>query len=540
MGFPELNSDEPVILQAHNIKVKSVAFEAVLTNKRLVLVDSKKGLIPPQEILIATISTVEGGENAIRDPILTLAIFSPGGTARQMILTFPREASGERKRERDDWLKALKAQVASSVSSPVVPDATAFDQQSSQHPGTAHQSPPGNYGAPSQKKKIEITRPTRNIIEPIPAIPRPVETTTLPVGSFCSRCGNRVPPESVFCNLCGTKVTTSPDQPVEAPTFIAPVPVPTPQPVVPQVHVPTPPAFGLSGDRKERMLEDVIHSIEPLIEDSVPRRTEAAPLVPRHYPAPPPVAETPSVESPVTAPQAEVPAQAPSGEPAPAGAAPATPPPPAPPAMPTAPPQKKRKFVAIGILVIVILAIIGGIVIFANPFGTTPQDTTIIPAVTPIVTTATPTPVPTPTPTVTIETPATPTPKPEATIPKSGVWLRVTYAGKFGGTYGTPGSQSPIVERNTGDQFFMVSTVNGPVEASIQKLDGSSDELVLEVYKNGELMKHASTQAPKGIVDFQVDLKPAPTPTPTPSPTVEVTPAPTAALNTTANTTGTA
>ena len=32
MVFPELGSDESVILQAHNIKVKSVVFEAVLTN----------------------------------------------------------------------------------------------------------------------------------------------------------------------------------------------------------------------------------------------------------------------------------------------------------------------------------------------------------------------------------------------------------------------------------------------------------------------------------------------------------------------------
>ncbi|MHB8163063.1 MAG: zinc ribbon domain-containing protein [Methanoregula sp.] len=540
MGFPELNSDEPVILQAHNIKVKSVAFEAVLTNKRLILVDSKKGLIPPQEILIATISTVEGGENAIRDPILTLAIFSPGGTARQMILTFPREVSGERRRERDDWLKALKAQVAASVSSPVVPDATSFGQQSSQHPGTVPLSPPGNYGAPAQKKKIEITRPTRNIIEPIPAIPRPVETTTLPVGSFCSRCGNRVPPESIFCNLCGTKVNASPDQPVDFPAVISPVSVPIPQPVVPQVQVPTPPAFGLNGDRKERMLEDVIHSIEPLIEDSVPRRTEAAPLVPRHYPAPLPVAETPAVESPAAAQQAEVPAQTPSEEPVPAGAAPTIPPPPVPPAVPTAPPQKKRNFVAIGVLAIVILAVIGGVFIFANPFGTTPHDTTITPAVTPVVTTATPTPVPTPTPTVTIATLTTPTPTPEVVIPKNGVWLRVIYDGKFGGTYGTPNSQYPVGEKNTGDQLYMVSTVNGPVEASIQKLDGSSDELVLEVYKNGEMMKRASTQAPRGIVEFQVDLKPAPTPTPTPSPTGDVSPAQTVALNSTANATGTA
>jgi hypothetical protein len=63
----------------------------------------------------------------------------------------------------------------------------------------------------------------------------------------------------------------------------------------------------------------------------------------------------------------------------------------------------------------------------------------------------------------------------------------------------------------------MVSTITGPVEASIQKLDGSNGELVIEVYKNGELMKRATTIAPKGIIDLQVDLKPQVTPTPVPS-----------------------
>jgi hypothetical protein len=200
MVFPELGSDESVILQAHNIKVKSVVFEAVLTNKRLVLIDGKKGLIPPQEIQIINIKTVDGGENAIRDPILTFSILSVGGTARQMILTFPRVASGERKRERDDWLKALTAQISSVDSYQVIPDTTESDQLSSQNTVIIPPSLPVSSVASSPKKKIEITRPIRNIVESAPAMPRPVETTTLPVGSFCSRCGSRVPPESVFCN----------------------------------------------------------------------------------------------------------------------------------------------------------------------------------------------------------------------------------------------------------------------------------------------------------------------------------------------------
>jgi hypothetical protein len=60
---------------------------------------------------------------------------------------------------------------------------------------------------------------------------------------------------------------------------------------------------------------------------------------------------------------------------------------------------------------------------------------------------------------------------------------------------------------DSGDQFYQISTSNGPVVVSIQKSDGSSSELAVDVYKDGNLMKHAVTTGPKGIVEFQVSLK---------------------------------
>lgn len=534
MGFPELGSDESVIIQAHNIKVKSVVFEAILTNKRLILVDGKKGLIPHQEILITSIKTIDGGENAIRDPILTFSILSHGGNARQMILTFPRVASGERRRERDDWLKILTEYISSSENSPVIPDTTESDQLPLQNAEPQPQSTPGSSVVSFQKKKIEITPPRRDIIQSVPEMPRPVETTSLPIGSFCSRCGNRVSPESVFCNRCGTPVVSSPDQPAEAPpAMISPTPVAAPS-VVPQVQIQTPPVFGLGGDRKDRTLDEVIHSIEPLIEDSKPRSSEPAPLVPRHYPAPPPVVETPVVEPPVVVPLAEPPAQSPSGEPVPADATPSTSPPPTP-AVAPAPLPKKGKLITIAALAIVILVVIGGIVIFSNSLGTTPVTPVITPAITPIPTVITtiPTQTPSPTPVVTQEIVQTPTEQPQFAIPPNGVWVRITYSGKYSGTYGTPGSQSMV--EGTGDHFYPVSTINGPVVASIQKMDGSSNALTIEVYKNGVLSGSDTTKSPKGIIDVQVDLKPKPTPTPIPSQTMSptVTPSGTAAVNST-------
>ncbi len=550
MVFPELGSDESVILQAHNIKVKSVVFEAVLTNKRLLLIDGKKGLIPPQEIQIINIRTVEGGENAIRDPILTFSILTVGGTARQMILTFPRVASGERRRERDDWLKALTAHISSVDNYPVVPDTTESDQISSQNTVITPPSPPVSPVPSSPKKKIEITRPIRNIVESAPSMPRPVETTTLPVGSFCSRCGSRVPPESVFCNRCGTPVVSSTDVPAVPQPIISTTPVAAPPVIpqaiisttpvvvpstVPQVQIPTPPVFGLGGDRKESTLDEVIHSIEPLIEDSKPRSSEPAPLVPRHYPAPPPVVESPAVEPPSVVPLTGPAAPSVSGEPVPADSTPSTLPPPTPPVVPT-PTPKKGKFIPIAALAIVILVVIGGIVIFSNSWGTIPSTPVITPTLTPIPTTIitkTATPTPSPTPVITQEVIPTPTAQPQFAIPPNGVWVRITYSGKYSGTFGTAGSQSPVDD--TGDHFYPVSTIDGPVVASIQKMDGSSNALSVEVYKNGVMSGSDTTKSPRGTIDIQVDLKPKPTPTPVPSLTVSptVTPVGTATVNST-------
>ena len=553
MVFPELGSDESVILQAHNIKVKSVVFEAVLTNKRLILIDGKKGLIPPQEILMTNIRTVDGGENAIRDPILTFSILSVGGTARQMILTFPRVASGERKRERDDWLKALSVQISSSDNYPEIPDTTESVSLSQPNPVVAPPSPPKSSAASSPKKKIEITRPIRNIVESAPAMPRPIETTSLPIGSFCSRCGNRVPPESVFCNRCGTPVVSSIEVPAVSPAIISTTPVvtapvvtppvvtppvvtpPVAAPsVIPQVQMQTPPVFGLGGERKDRTLDEVIHSIEPLIEDSKPRSSEPAPLVPRHYPAPTPLIETPVVEPPVSVPPAEPPAQSTSGEAVPADATPISPPPIEAPAPPSLPP-KKGKTTTIAALAIVILIVIGGIVLFSNSLGTIPAAAVTTPAITPIPTVITKiaTTVPTPTPVITQVEVTTPASQPQFAIPQNGVWVRVTYSGKYSGTIGTAGSQLPI--EDTGDHFYPVSTIYGPVVASIQKMDGSSNMLAIEVYKNGVLSGSDSTKSPRGTIDIQVDLKPKLTPTPVISQTVSptVTPVGTTAVNST-------
>jgi hypothetical protein len=556
MAYPDLYKDELKILEAQNIKVKSVSFNAVLTNRRLILVDSKKQMLAPQEILLATLKNVDSGENAIRDPTITVSIITNTGTTRQMILTFSKTSGGERKRECDEWVRALRQHVSQTIQHhPILPDIPSLEEEETlpalESIPAAPQSPRIEIvNAPPQKKRIEISRPIKKIVETAPAMPQPVETTSLPTGSFCNRCGSRVPPESAFCNRCGTPVVKESDleavlrTPVPGPA-VSPPETAAHEPEVPQVAVPLPPVFGLAADKKERPIEEVIQSIEPLIEDSVPR-TEPAPLVPRpaSYHPPEPVVPEPVVPQPVAAEQAVPAATNEIQWPVitPSAATPGTPS--SIPETPVPPPSPmgssgKGKTRTIAIAALVILVVVAGIFIIANPLQIIRGDTSVvtpvpatIPAVTTIPATTAVTVVTTPVP----ETTILPVTTPANTVPASGVWVRVSYPNKYSGTVGIPNAQREVGDY--GEKFYQISTSTGTVAVSVQKTDGSAEPLTVEIFKDGELVMKKSTVAPKGIVEFQVSLKPAATPTPVlTTPVVTATPevSMTVAVNTTAS-----
>ena len=572
MAYPNLYSDESIVLNAQNVKVKSVSFEAVLTTRRLILVDSKKHLIAPQEILLATLRDIEAGENAIRDPTITLSIITTTGATRQMILTFSKTSGGDRRRERDEWIKALRQNMASAGQHPIMPDQPVVEDA---YPPGVDERPSSVAPAPasvpvhSGKKKIEIARPgpIKKIIDAPPAIPKPVETSSLPTGSFCNKCGSRVPPESAFCNKCGTPVVTDADIDAHIAATSAPAPA------VPQIQVQARPSFG-QGDKKERPIEEVIHSIEPLIEDSVPR-TQPYPIVPKQVyhprdteaaeaeqqaPSPEPATgpAAPAADSPtpgVTWPvlgsaggpvegQVSIPAQPEAAQAATPQAPPVPPAPPIPPAS-----GGKKKFIAIGAIALVLVLIIAAVFIFANPLGGgLPGTTTPVPTTMPT-TVATPTPS-TPTMTVipTVTTPAVePTETPAGTtsssggnliVPDQNVWIHIIYDGEYNGIYGVAGGSTTIA--GEGEKVLQIPVNVGIVIASIQKMDGSGDKLTVEIWKDGEIVDQKSTVSPKGVVEIQTDLRPKSTPTPTPTATkIPVPTKTTAAVNETANATET-
>ena len=576
MGYPALDHDESIILETRNIKFKYMSFDAILTNKRIILTDSKKNVIPSQNIALSTIRNVEAGENAIRDHFLILAIITDTGEKHQTVLTFVRQAGGERKRECSEWAKKLK----NLIPSPIIETSPATIPVSYGEPVTKSEVQTPAHGEATTtrpaKKKIETALPLGKITEKTPVAPIPKETSSLPSGSFCSRCGNRVPFKSTFCNHCGTPIKhpserTSVSKPVItrelvppstplspvtkvpvpppaaqpvitrelvppstplSPVTKVPVPPPAAQPVITSVPVPpltpmppvtrvtvpprapqpvfietqvsVPPSAGSRGELQSSQIDQIIHSIEPLIEDSIPRTQQSAPLVQKHDyqqktepAAPEPQAASPSqvlwpvlpnAESPVASTQEST-----AGEPE--SPQPHTVPGPA---------GKKPNYLAIGILIIAILPILAGLVIVANIMSG-PSGGTTIPVTTVVTTITTPQMQSTRTPVVT----STITPGPtQVMVPPNGVWVRASYPSTYIGLIGTPGNQLEV--SGTGDKFYPISTSDGIVAAALQKKDGSGDKIILEIYKNGVMLKRESSVIPKGIVEIQLDLKTIP------------------------------
>ena len=180
------------------------------------------------------------------------------------------------------------------------------------------------------------------------------------------------------------------------------------------------------------------------------------------------------------------------------------------PVHPNGTPPGKSNFIAIAAIVIVILAVAGGLFIYSDSLkGTPPVSPGIVTTVpvtpgattsaTPVQTTVVPEQTPTP-----LVTPL-PTTLPAAVIPDTGVWVRVRYEGNYVGQVGVSGGMRQV--SGSGDQLYQVPTINGILDVTIGKQDGSGNILTVEVYKNGILVKRSTVATPRGNIDIHVDLK---------------------------------
>ena len=90
-------------------------------------------------------------------------------------------------------------------------------------------------------------------------------------------------------------------------------------------------------------------------------------------------------------------------------------------------------------------------------------------------------------------------------IPAKGVWVRVSYLGMWSGSYGTADALQSVT--NSGEYLYEVTNPNKTIQATFKRADTSTrtHELVVEIYKNGALIKRGNTTVPQGSVDISVD-----------------------------------
>ena len=102
-------------------------------------------------------------------------------------------------------------------------------------------------------------------------------------------------------------------------------------------------------------------------------------------------------------------------------------------------------------------------------------------------------------PQMTIKVPTT------ATIPASGVFVKVSYLGGFSGTYGVNGVMQNV--RNSGDRLYEVANATGNVSAIFKKEDGSANhEILVELWKNGKSLMSAKNSTPFGTASINYTL----------------------------------
>jgi hypothetical protein len=511
MGDPELRSDETILLRTPGIFVKSIAFEGYLTNKRIILIDRVKNLLPQKEIPLVTIKEIETGENAIRDQIITLSILAKSGEMRQMILTFSRQTGGNRIRERNDWVRLIRENTSSSIDQvirkvipgggPVVkkPEPAVPPRLEVVSPPVAKNVPP--VAKPPIKKVVESIPPVKKIIESHPDITPPLaskEVSSAPApsfGTYCSRCGNRVPEGSGFCNRCGSQIVVPGSSVVTAP---------------PSAVVAQPADSGTMAGRIKRVETDIQTTSqieyptvteppyyppqvpgEPLNETRIPTEPET---VVSHEETMRSVSDSNITDSEEKPGPATTVSNPPQPEPvAPAGEPPS--------------PQKpsggfnvklsKKAVIGIVLAIIIIAVVMGGFFLYpmVSTGGEKTPDNTTTPTTAPGAVQTTPKP------STTFVTPKETT---VLTVPTDGVYVHINYLGGWKGSYGMPSALQMVTK--SGNIFYRVENATGPVQATFEKLDGSTRQVLLvEIFKNGNLLTSGNTSAGFGKITLSVD-----------------------------------
>lgn len=542
MSVPYLNRGESIVLTTHRVSLDSAVYDAMLTNERLILMDSINDRIEPKILVFLSVITVKGGRATSGDPAIILTLEEPNnftGSDKASII-FAQNPGEKRKHERELWVKELIQLVIHAREKEAQKAVAPTSKKTGMQPSVRRWEAP------------EPVRPHSSVTGTVPPTPEPIVITEEepdPIEFFLEANVAKAAGETITRTeaLQDTVPPESPPVREDVPDHEAPVdtreirqePVPATEDVPVEETVAPDPFAGIHilPPQPEPVKEYESHeSFTGIVQAA------AGSLQARNEDEPAPVPEMPPVPdiqepAPALVPEIQEPEPAPAREPVvkkttplpnihPVGNSSTVPPPITPgekrelpgtytPEIPVpvisprrddatpdkrkpgrekqAPPAPKRTPVAViaAIIVVALITVLGVAFLATIYFQDSPYGNTIVTIV--------------PSNPVTQEPGAVP-----ADTQPTGVRVRVNYPHQFTGTIGNPEFSRQV--SGTGTQVFPVLMTKNIVQATIQKQDYSGDMLTVEIYNNSTLLASRSVTAPMGEVSLLIDTTTAAAP----------------------------
>ncbi len=465
MGDPYVSSGESFIRTTGRISVNFALYDMILTTRHLILVDNTYARFEPQMIPVLTVLSVTAGKVTTGEPVITLTFTAAGSTGAPapMNLIFSQQPGEQRKRERDEWIKILIDHIVAARHQDIHADAAPAHAERVRFPP----------GATPRPIELAFPRKTSSGPEPFPSeiviLPDEIESPegedesiVLSPAAIRTHPVTEGPPSSADADIkspvdkgspypAGEKSGTADTIPSAVITQKGQAGQVTKTTLLPGMEtLPGPtgkePTAAEGGDHGSQ------DSFALTIQTAIKSLGTVAP-------AAPPIVEP--KDQPVEGTTPHAPGSSPPSR---------------------EPRSWQTTVLAVSILVIIILAVVGWTMLNV-PVEPQKGEGPIVPVVT--------------------TTPPLPGTSAPVTIPGNGVWVRVEYNGSFIGYVGNPGSLQHV--GGSGDQFYYIPKSDDLVQASLMKQDNSGNTLTIEVYRNGEIVFHRTTRAPKGEVQVLID-----------------------------------
>lgn len=195
---------ENLVTVTYHVLVKTFEFHAILTNRRILLIDrdeQRKGVFA-REIEIANLKNSYFEENEKGEPVLVLSIQVFPDETKTMKLSFPGR-TGLDDPDIAGWSNLPGSGIPSRRQQPTPIQAEPLQKE----PKEVAPIPPP-HPVPAESARTLVRKPLiRRGISPETGlrIP-PAHSGIVPAERFCSQCGEKLPDKARYCPFCGAQV----------------------------------------------------------------------------------------------------------------------------------------------------------------------------------------------------------------------------------------------------------------------------------------------------------------------------------------------